>query len=417
MGRYGIAIILTVAGLAVVAGRPAALHGQGGDDRWRTDFTKHTVPLEEIVSGGPPKDGIPAIDEPRFQSVPAADRWLEPDEPVLVVERNGEAKAYPLQIMVWHEIVNDRIGGVPVAVTYCPLCNTGITFDRRHDGRVLSLGTTGRLRHSDMVMYDRQTESWWQQASGEGIVGAFAGDALEWIPTQTVSWSSFREAHPEGRVLSRETGYRRDYGRNPYVGYDLPGPGGGPFRQLLGDAETDDRLPAMERVAAVHVGGESVAFPFSRLRDVRVAHAEVAGRPIVVFWGPGTASPLQARSVAGGRDVGSTGVFDRRLGGRVLTFERHEDGFRDRQTGSDWNLLGQATHGPLAGEQLEPVELSRRGSWRRGAGSGVQATRRPRGRAGDGEPTTGCGARRPRGSPGIGACAAGRAGPSRPGHS
>ena len=351
--RWGSVGILVGVALAAFAVSSAA--AQGDRSEWRTDFSKHTVPLDEIVSGGPPKDGIPAIDDPRFVSVEEADDWLEADEPVLTVELDGEAKAYPLQIMIWHEIANDRVGGVPVAVTYCPLCNTGITFDRRHDGRILDFGTTGRLRHSDMVMYDRQTESWWQQASGEGIVGHFAGDALEWIPTQTVSWETFREAHPDGRVLSRETGYRRDYGSNPYVGYDLPGPRGGPFRRLLGDAETDDRLPAMERVAAVRLEGESVAFPFSALKRARVANAEVGGRPIVVFWSPGTASALQARDVAGGRDVGATGVFSRALGDRVLTFERQGDGFQDRETGSTWNLLGQATAGPLAGEQLDGV--------------------------------------------------------------
>ena len=265
---------------AVLAGLLATAVSAAGQESlpgWETDFSKHTVPLDEIVSGGPPKDGIPAIDDPEFQGVERADRWLEDEEPVLVVELNGEAKAYPLQIMIWHEIVNDRIGGVPVAVTYCPLCNTGISFDRRHDGRVLDFGTTGRLRHSDMVMYDRQTESWWQQASGEAIVGDFAGDALRWIPTQTVSWERFREAHPDGAVLSRDTGHRRDYGRNPYAGYDRPS--SSPFQRFMGGAEADDRLPPKERVAAVHIDGESVAFPFSRLREERVANAEVALQP------------------------------------------------------------------------------------------------------------------------------------------
>jgi hypothetical protein len=345
-----------VGGWIVVAllALPGLLAAQGGSE-WSTDFSRHTVPLDEIVSGGPPKDGIPAIDDPRFVPVEGADRWLEEDEPVLVVELNGEAKAYPLQIMIWHEIANDRVGGVPVAVTYCPLCNTGITFDRRHRGRVLDFGTTGKLRHSDMVMYDRQTESWWQQASGEGIVGQFAGDTLRWIPTQTLAWAMYRDAHPDGEVLSRETGYRRAYGTNPYRGYDLPGPRGGPFRRLLGDAETDDRLPPMERVAAVRLGGESVAFPFSRLEEVKVANAEIAGRAVVVFWGAGTASALQAREVSGGRDVGSTGVFFRTLDGRALTFEPREEGFRDRETGSTWTLLGKAVSGPLAGAELEAV--------------------------------------------------------------
>ena len=188
--------------------------GQAG---WRTDFSRYTVPLDEIVSGGPPKDGIPAIDRPRFVSVSQADDWLSPREPVVLVIKGGQAKAYPLQILIWHEIVNDIVGGAPVAVTYCPLCNTALAFDRRVDGMLLDFGTTGRLRYSDLVMYDRQTESWWQQATGEAIVGKFAGRKLEQVNAPLVSWGTFKRSSPNGLVLSRETGFDRPYGDNPYV--------------------------------------------------------------------------------------------------------------------------------------------------------------------------------------------------------
>ncbi len=320
---------------------------------WRTDFSRHTVPLEEIVSGGPPKDGIPAIDRPRFERVREADRWLDDREPVIVVEHGGLARAYPYQILIWHEIVNDRIGDLPIAVTYCPLCNTALVFDRRHKGRVLDFGTTGRLRHSDLVMYDRETESWWQQATGEGIVGAFAGDSLRWIASQTVSWAEFRVAHPTGEVLSRQTGYDRRYGTNPYTGYDAPG--GSPIAAFFRGSR-DDRLRAMERVAAVRSGSETVAYPFSRLREARVVNDEVGGRHIVVFWTSGTASALDHAELARGRDVGATGVFERYVGGRRLTFEREAGaGFRDRETGSRWNVVGQAIAGSLKGTRLTRV--------------------------------------------------------------
>jgi len=183
----------------------AAQASDGKRSEWRTDFSRHTVPLEEIVAGGPPKDGIPAIDRPAFETVRSADRWLEAREPVLVVEHGRAARAYPLQLLIWHEIVNDRIGDLPVAVTFCALCNTALVFDRRHGGRVLDFGTTGRLRHSDLVMYDRQTESWWQQATGEAIVGELAGDTLRWLSAQTVSWAEFK-AGPGGTFRDRETG-------------------------------------------------------------------------------------------------------------------------------------------------------------------------------------------------------------------
>lgn len=329
--------------------------GQLGDE-WRTDFTKHTVPLDEIVSGGPPKDGIPAIDRPRFEPVKSADRWLDDREPVVVVSLNGETKAYPLQILMWHEIVNDEVGGVPVSVTFCPLCNTALSFDRRFDGRVLDFGTTGRLRHSDLVMYDRQTESWWQQATGEGIVGQYAGEQLRFVSSPLINWGTLKQTHPDAKVLSRNTGFQRDYGKNPYVRYDDQRGGGGPYSHFF-RGRPDGRLPAMERVVAITLGDQPVAYPFSALAEKRVVNDKIAGRPIAVFWAPGTASALDASTIAQGRDVGASGVFDRRLDGRTLTFVPAGDaGFRDRETESTWNILGRATAGPLRGTQLDAVQ-------------------------------------------------------------
>jgi hypothetical protein len=336
---------------AVMALSPAATaqHPPG----WRTDFSRHKVPLEEIVSGGPPKDGIPAIDRPNFVSVSSADEWLSPREPVVVVVEATEAKAYPLQILMWHEIVNDVVGGRPVAVTFCPLCNTALAFDRRLDGRLLDFGTTGRLRHSDLVMYDRQTESWWQQATGEGIVGWFAGRELKFVSAPLVSWKTFKSAHPKGLVLSRETGFDRPYGENPYTRYDEST--GSPIsRFFLG--KSDPRLPAMERVVAVSLAGEEVAYSFRGLRQRPAINDVVGGVPIAVFWMPGTSSALDESSIPKGRDVGSTGVFDRRLGDRTLEFEPGKEGrFRDKVTRSEFDLLGRATSGPLDGQALKPI--------------------------------------------------------------
>ncbi len=337
---------------AVVTAVPASVLGQSGGE-WKTDFSKHTVPLDEIVSGGPPKDGIPAIDHPMFVAVPEADRWLDGREPVVVVSIAGETKAYPLQILIWHEIVNDVVGSIPVAVTYCPLCNTALAFDRRLDGRVLDFGTTGRLRYSDLVMYDRQTETWWQQATGEGIVGVHAGRELTFIPAPLVSWETFTETYPDGRVLSRETGYERAYGRNPYIGYDDRD--GSPWKRLF-RSSTDGRLRAMERVVSVTLAGRDVAYAFSALERERVVNDAIAGRSIVVFWIPGTASAVDAARIAEGRDVGSTAVFSREVGARTLTFEpAGDDRFRDRDTGSLWSLFGRAVEGPQAGTVLEAV--------------------------------------------------------------
>ncbi len=331
---------------------PVHVSAQATGESWKTDFSRHTVPLEEIVSGGPPKDGIPALDQPNFESVQEANRWLADKDPVAVVRIQGEARAYPLQILIWHEIVNDEVGGVPVTVTFCPLCNTTLAFKRAFDGRVLDFGTTGRLRHSDMIMYDRQTESWWQQATGEGIVGTYAGQKLSFIPAPVLSWKEVKDQLPHARVLSLETGYDRPYGDNPYAGYDR---GAGPIASFF-QGRRDDRLPGMERVVALEIRGEPLAIPFSVMRERRVVELEGDDGPWVVLWAPGTASPLDTKQMADGRDVGSTAVFSARAGDTALTLEALENGsFRDRETGTIWSLSGNALEGPLTGQSLEPI--------------------------------------------------------------
>ena len=351
--------ILSLSLLAACTSQPREASGQdrpsiAGRDDWKTDFGKHTVPLEEFASGGPPKDGIRSIDRPSFVSVREADRWLEDREPVAVVKVSEEVKAYPLSILIWHEIVNDEIGGLPVTVTFCPLCNTTIAFDRIFGGQVLEFGTTGQLRHSDLVMYDRQTETWWQQATGEGLVGEYAGERLTLIPATVMSWRDVKEQKGSARVLSRETGFPENftarYGHNPYQGYDRAS---GPIQRFFRFGQKDDRLPAMDRVVALENNGEFLAVPFSVLAEERVANVQVAGLDIVVFWAPGTASAVDDSSIAAGRDVGSSTSFSPEAGGRRLTFEAAGDGFfRDRETRSTWNLSGEAVGGELEGAQL-----------------------------------------------------------------
>ncbi len=323
----------------------------GAEFQFSTDFSKHSVPYREILSGGPPKDGIPAIDEPQVVSVDEADAWLEPQEPVILVQVGDEARAYPIQILMWHEIVNDMVGGVPVTVTFCPLCNSGVAFERTFDGQVLDFGTTGRLRYSNLIMYDRQTETWWQQATGEAIAGEFTSRQLTFVPASLISWADFKAAYPEGKVLSRETGYRRSYGQNPYDGYDNVN--NLPF--LYRGPETPGALPPMARVVTVDLNGEAVGYPYDVLQEVHMANDTVGGVPIVVLWAPGTASALDALSVAGGDDVGAATTFSRQLDGQTLTFVFDGDRIVDERTGSEWDVLGQAVSGSLKGRQLEPV--------------------------------------------------------------
>jgi hypothetical protein len=324
---------------------------EGAEAEFATDFAKHSVPYSDILSGGPPKDGIPAIDDPRFVGVEAADSWLEPKEPVILFRVEDDVRAYPIQIVMWHEVVNDTVGGVPVVVTFCPLCNTAIAFERTVEGRELTLSTTGRLRFSNLIMYDRQTESWWQQATGAAIAGEFTGKRLDPRPASIVSWDDFKSAQPNGEVLSRETGFSRSYGQNPYAGYDDVD--NSPF--LYEGPKTPETLPPMARVITVDSGGEAVAYPYDILRRERVVNDTVGGKPVVVLWAPGTASALDEDAVAAGRDVGSAAVFSRTLDGRTLTFRSEGSRIVDEQTGSEWNSLGHALEGELTREQLERV--------------------------------------------------------------
>ena len=315
-----------------------------------TNFDNTLVDLDEIQSGGPPKDGIPPVDEPEFDSVVEANEWLNPREPVVVVSINGTTKAYPIQILIWHEIVNDSVAGVPVSVTFCPLCNATIVFDRRMDGEVLDFGTTGRLRKSDLVMYDRQTETWWQQLTGRAIVGKKAGTVLHRIPASIVAYEDFRDTYADAQVLSRRTGYNRAYGNNPYRGYDTIND-----QPFLFFDPVDKRLPPMERVLNVSVGKTHKLYPFSAFKRDPVINDEVEDMPVVVFSRQGTLSALDGSVIADSRQVPSATAYDRRLDGRIMSFELRDGHIVDKQSGTRWNLFGTGIDGSLSGRQLEPA--------------------------------------------------------------
>jgi Protein of unknown function (DUF3179) len=268
---------------------------------------------------------------------------------------NGDARAYPLQILTYHEIVNDQVGGEPVAVTYCPLCNTPVVWKRPVvDGAVTTFGTSGKLYRSNLVMYDRATGSYWPQLTGQAVTGPLTGRTLELVPAQIVSFGDFRATFPRGRVLSRDTGFDRPYGINPYPGYDRTED---PF--LFTD-EVDPRLPPAARVIGIAAGDEAVAFPYARLREegtgqMVAVNAEVGGEPVVVLWKPGTLSALDQERIESSRDVGAAIGFSRRVGGDVLTFVVQDGLLVDRETGTQWSIFGAAVDGELAGEQLSGV--------------------------------------------------------------
>jgi hypothetical protein len=298
------------AGLGALRAEPV-----GWRSEWpHTDFSRHSVPFAQIKSGGPPKDGIPAIDAPHFERLVEghATGWssdLGNTEPVIALSIGDDARAYPLRVLIWHEIANDVVGGTPVCVTYCPLCNAALVFDRTMDGRVLDFGTTGKLRNSDLVMYDRQTESWWQQFTGEAVVGTLTGQRLRLIPSRLESFDRFRHRFPDGQVLVPANPDARNYGRNPYVGYDTTGK-----RPFLYDGSLPDGIDPMERVVAVETApGHHEAWPFALLR--RAGTIRTADH--LIQWQPGQTSALDQSSIPAGRDVGNV-VVQKQQGDRLV---------------------------------------------------------------------------------------------------
>jgi len=316
---------------------------------FNTDVEKRSIDLNELIGGGPGKDGIPSIDNPRFVSQDEAANWIDPKEPVISIEINGEARAYPIQVLIWHEIANDELAGVPVAATFCPLCYSAIVFDRRLDGDVYEFGVSGMLRNSDLIMYDRSTESLWQQFSGEALVGELTGKELRIIPSQLISFEQFRQTYPDAEVLSKNTGHRRNYGENPYAGYDDIN--NSPF--LMDDDQISDKLPPMEKVVGVRSNDQQIGYPYSITKDAGVLHDEIDGEPIVIFHLDGMASALDKSSIGQSRDDGATGVFSPMVDGDKLTFEFEDGKIIDKETGSTWNISGKATAGSMEGTQLE----------------------------------------------------------------
>ena len=281
-----------------------ASHAYGNADRWRsegwqTDFSKSSIDFSEVLSGGPPRDGIPSIDNPKF--VAASDITnLGPLEPVIRLDIDGDVRAYPLQVLTWHEIVNDVVGNTPVAVTYCPLCNSALVFDRQVGEQLLEFGTTGKLRNSDLVMYDRQTESWWQQFTGNAIVGALLDTDLRMIPSRVESFERFAKANPDGKVLVPNNPGMRRYGSNPYVSYDSRNT---PYPLFRGDMPTD--IGPMERVVVIKQDGAPKATTLSHLRD----QTSVTLGNVEVTWESGQNSALDTDRISKGRDVGNVAAY------------------------------------------------------------------------------------------------------------
>jgi hypothetical protein len=226
---------------------------------------KFSVNPSKLTGGGPLKDGIPSIDNPKFESASDAKKWMRESDLVFGVVHKGEDRAYPQRILVWHEIVNDKISGDPILVTYCPLCQSAIAFERKIDGTEVEFGVSGKLYNSNLVMYSRinekfKTESLWTQVGGEAIVGDLTGKELKKISLDTVTWKDWLAKHPDTKVLSRDTGVVRDYDSDPYGDYYTRK---GVFAPL---ENSDDRLFEKAIVFGIEIGEKSKAYPEEELK-------------------------------------------------------------------------------------------------------------------------------------------------------
>jgi hypothetical protein len=323
---------------------------------WKTDTIKHSVPLSEIQIVLP-KGSFPTLDKPIFVDKTEGMEMFFAKEPVIVVEINGIAKAYPLNILTMHEIANDELEGVPILVTYCPLCNSGIVYNRvlNFNGTVetLEFEASGMLRNSDMVMLDRKTETLWQQLMGTAIVGEYNTAKLEVIPSIIISVEEFFMRYPFGIILSKKTGFaqaEKSYGYNPYKKYDKKE---NPISHFFNSDKVDKRLPAMERIVDVENGGDYKIYSFSSVAKKGVINDTFKTSKIVLFYKSGAISILDEKDISASKNVGSVTVFNAILEGGLLTFKVKNNVFIDNETKSKWDITGHCNSGKLKGKQLQ----------------------------------------------------------------
>ncbi|MFK7794896.1 MAG: DUF3179 domain-containing protein [Gammaproteobacteria bacterium] len=341
-------LLYLVWGLTVFAEPPFA----DTHDWVNTDFSHASVELSGMIEGGPGKDGIRSIEQPKFETIESGEQWLDDREPVVVFTSEKESRAYPLQILIYHEIINDQVGEHEVAITYCPLCNAAMVFSRRHNGALLDFGTTGKVYANNLVMYDRQTESWWLQFTGEAVVGNYLGESLQLLPSQIVSFKQFKDAYPLGKVLSNKTGFNKKYGVSPYVNYDSRAL---PIARFYRKSY-DDQLPAMERVLGVVDSDVAIAFPFSYLNATPIVQTQAGSLDVLIISKPGMASAVDARTIRESRDLLAAAAYSRNVGGRLLDFELIDNKIVDIQTNSTWNMFGVAVDGELKHARLKQLD-------------------------------------------------------------
>lgn len=324
---------------------------------WKTDTTKTEIDLSEI-SIVMPRGSFQVLNYPEFISKDEGLKSFFAKEPIMYVEINGEAKAYSLNMLSVHEIANDTLGGVPILSTFCPLCNSGVVYDRRltFKGKehLLEFEVSGMLRKSDMVMADKQTETWWQQLMGRAIVGELTGANLKVIPSLVISVEEFFTRFPNGKILSKSAGdeeSQKHYGQNFYKNYDAAD--GKPYGRFFDPSSLDQRLAPMERIVDIRSLGEFKVYTFSKAKEMGVINDEFNSKNIVVFYKPGLVSILDKKDIKQSKDIGTVTVFNSLLDGDVLIFRKEGELFIDNNTNSHWDITGRCIEGNLEGKELD----------------------------------------------------------------
>ena len=324
---------------------------------WKTDINNHSVDLSEIQIVLP-KGSFPTLDFPKFVGKEEGLKTFFSKEPVIAIEIKGQAKAYSLNILTMHEISNDILSGVPILVTYCPLCNSGIVYDRNLNFKgkdyLLEFEASGMLRKSDMVMLDRNTETLWQQLMGEAIVGELNTAILNILPSLIISVEEFFMRYPHGEILSKNTGFSGSeayYGKNPYVNYDAQD--GKPKSHFFDNSKIDDRLPPMERIVDIENDGKYKVYTFTDIANAGVINDTFKTSMVVLFHQAGTVSILDQEDISASKDIGTVVVYNRNLDGATLSFKKESGKFKDVQTGSSWDITGFCYEGELKGKQLK----------------------------------------------------------------
>ncbi len=331
--------------LALLLVGTAGCGSGNGVDSFRSDGTSSAdnclIPSSQLVNGGPGRDGIPALNRPAAVAAAAGDQFLAPDALVLGVSLGGQARAYPHNVLWWHEIVNDDLGGRPITVSYCPLTGSGMVYDPAIAGQTLNFGVSGLLFDNNLVLFDRATESLWSQMRVQGVCGRLAGTPAPLAPVTQSTWAGWKALHPETTVVSFNTGFSRNYNQYPYGTYDQLNDNSLLFPQSF----IDPRRPMKELVLGIVHEGTARAYPYGPLGERTVINDTVGGRAVLVVFDRATEMAI---------------AFEREVAGRVLSFEAAEaTGFpfrlRDRETGTWWNLTGTAVSGPQAGRRLSQV--------------------------------------------------------------